>query len=103
MRDMQSLSVTSCLCAKARDHGRVRPSSGGFSGEPVTMDSMAAMVPGLDAEHFRRLQTKHCRPEEEAARAPARELVGAAVASSSSSSSSDVGWRREVSRGGTSL
>ena len=81
--------------AQARDHGRVRPSSSErFSGEPVTMDQMAAMVPGLDAEHFRQLQTKHCQPEETAANAPARELVGAAVASSSGSG---VGWRREVS------
>ena len=57
------------------------------------MDQMALMVPGLDAAHFRTLQTDRRLAEQQAQSEPARELVGAVMGSARSSSSS---WRREV-------
>ena len=85
------------IALQARDHGRQRTDSTGrsFSAAPVTIDEMAAMVPGLDTEHFRRLQRdrRHAEQQLQAQQAPAaRELVGAATGNRHSGG----GWLREV-------
>ena len=88
---LNSLTVSPQL-PQARDHGRQRSAGtgGSFGAEPLTMDEMAVMVPGLDAAHFRRLQTDRRLAEQQTQPEPARELVGVAAGSTRSS------WRREV-------
>ena len=84
------------MVLQARDHGRQRADStgGSFSAAPVTLDQMADMVPHLDTEHFRGLQTDRRLAEQaqQAQQAPVRELVGAGTGHTGSSGD----WRREV-------
>ncbi len=94
MKEGVTLLGTTARRPQARDHGRQRSidTDGRFSAEAVTMDRMALMVPGLDAAHFRTLQTDRRHQEQQTQPEPARELVVAAAGSARSSSN----WRREV-------